>query len=208
MSALWALCAHARMPSRVGKQAPCCSLVRLAKRCAPCADSPPPKPSQNKHYPRTWWILGRLKVQLKHADGTYIRADITSSEWQEGRGAGKGGTRRAAITQRAATTRARPCTTTCTAASGGSNPRCTHQRPRTCTCAHCGCALWICALWMCACAHYGCAERKLLEALAREVPKTPLRLKNGVVPMSLIAIPRMPPGHHLHAQHGQHADGA
>lgn len=37
------------------------------------------------------------------------------------------------------------------------------------------------------------------------MPKTPLRLKKGVMPVSSIAMPQMGPGFHLHTQH---ADGA
>lgn len=54
-----------------------------------CPPATPPKP-QDKHYPRTWWIRGRLKVQLKNADGTYVNADITSSEWRRGVGGSVG----------------------------------------------------------------------------------------------------------------------
>uniref|UniRef100_A0A7S0RQN6 Signal recognition particle 19 kDa protein n=1 Tax=Chlamydomonas leiostraca TaxID=1034604 RepID=A0A7S0RQN6_9CHLO len=29
-----------------------------------------PAEIENKHYPRAWWVPGRLRVQLKNADGT------------------------------------------------------------------------------------------------------------------------------------------
>lgn len=36
---------------------------------------------QNKQYPRAWWVPGRLRVQLKNADGTPVNPEIPNSEW-------------------------------------------------------------------------------------------------------------------------------
>lgn len=45
-----------------------------------CPQHVPELPLQNKHYPRAWWIPGRLRVQLKNADGTPVNPEIPNSE--------------------------------------------------------------------------------------------------------------------------------
>jgi hypothetical protein len=35
---------------------------------------------QEKHYPRSWWIRGRLRVELKGLDGKPVNPEVPNSE--------------------------------------------------------------------------------------------------------------------------------
>ena len=39
---------------------------------------------QNKAYPRDWLIPGRVRVLLKHPDGTPVNPEIPNSAWALG----------------------------------------------------------------------------------------------------------------------------
>ncbi len=48
-------------------------------------------PVQAKHYSRDWIPKGRLRVQLKDAEGKPINPEVPDRKWSTGQGAGQGG---------------------------------------------------------------------------------------------------------------------